>query len=230
MDTIGTKQMEMFIRVHENEPEFALAAPEGSHGAELLGQLGQVIEDLRSRAYDQSRGQSSVRESFGSTAAARDELIRQMDAVRRTVRVLSPTRPGLADKFRSPHGISDQALLTLARTYGNDAFPLKADLIKLGLGADFIADLDAAAVALDAILNEKTQRRGRQVAATAEIDQLIDRGLQIVRELSVVVHNIYANDPTKLALWKSVSHVEKPPRRSRKKKDNGDPTPPPAQS
>jgi hypothetical protein len=80
MDTFNTKRMEMFIRVYENRPEFALAAPEDSHGADLFEQLGQIIEDLRSRAYDQSRGQSCVRESSASTAATRDVLFRKLQA------------------------------------------------------------------------------------------------------------------------------------------------------
>jgi hypothetical protein len=229
MDTLDTKRTEMFIRVFENRAEFALAAAEGLNGAGLFDQLGQVIDDVRSSAYDQSRSRSSVRESTGSAAAARDELERQMDAIRRTVRVMGGVGPGLEEKFPSPRGLSAEALLTLARTYGNHAFPLKEQFVKRGLGADFIADLDAAAVALDATLKERTKRRGRQLNATAEIDKVIDRGLKTVRELDVIVRNIYANDPAKLALWESVSHVEKLSHRPRRK-TNGDSPAPPTQS
>lgn len=225
MDTLLTKQMEMFIRVSEQRPEFALACPEGSHGAELFDGLAEVTEAFRSSAYEQSRGQSSVRESSGNVAATRDELVRQLDAIRKTVGVLNPKSPGLEDKFRSTHGVNDQDLITLARTYGNDAFPLRAELIKLGLGPDFINDLDVAASAFDAALNERTQKRGHRIAATAELDQHVKRGLQLVRELDVLVRNVYAKDPTKLALWESASHVEKLPRRSRTKGDGNSPPP-----
>ena len=228
MDTLDTKRMEMFIRVQENRQEFAQAALADSYGAELFEQLGQGIEDLRARSYDQSRGQSSVRESFASMAATRDELVQQLDAIYQTARVLVVKRPELEDKFRSPRGLGGEALLTLARTYGNDAFPLKAELVKRGLGTDFIADLDAAAVAFNTARNERAQGRGRQVEATAEIDRLVDLGLQLVRELRVLVLNIYDNDPAKLALWVSASHIERPPRRSRRK-NNSNPPPPPTQ-
>lgn len=227
MDTLDTKRMEMFIRVLANRAELALVAAEGSHAAGLFDELGQVTEDLRARAYDQSRGQSSMRESTGSVAAARDELVRQMDAIRRTVRVYAgDANPGLEDKFRPTHGVSDQELIILARTYGNDAFPFKAELIKRGLGADLIADLDVATLALDESLNERTKRRGRRRTATTKIDLLVGRGLQIARELDVIARNIYANDSSKLALWESVSHIEKPPRKSRKKDNNNQPPPP----
>lgn len=228
MDTLDTKRMEMFIRVHENRPEFALAAPADSHGAALFEQLGQVIEDLRARAHDQSRGQSSVRESSGNKAAARKELLRQLDAIYRTARVIAYDKPGLKGKFRTPRGLGSQGLLTLARTYVTDALPLKDEFVKRKLGANFLADLEAADLALKVATNERTQGRGRQVAATAEIDRLIDRGQHLVRELHVVVLNTYAEDSSKLALWESASHVEKPPRRARSKGD-GNPTPPPAE-
>lgn len=229
MNTLETKQMEMFIRVIESRAEFELDGPEGLYMAELFDKFAQVNQDLTARVNEQSLGQSFVRGSSGSVEALRDELEKKLEAVYRTVRVLVPTRPDLKDKFRPPRGIGHRALITLARTYDNDAFPLKEELVKRGLGANFITDLRAAADAFEAALNEREYGLSNQTGATEGIDQLIARGLSIVRELSVIVRNLYAKDPVKLARWKSVSHVEKPPRRSRKK-GNDDPPPPPTQS
>ena len=53
--------------------------------------------------------------------------------------------------------------------------------------------------------------------------------MSIVREIGVIVRNVYAKDPSKLALWESVSHVEKVARRSRPKDDGDNAPPPPAQ-
>ena len=223
MKTVETKRMEMFIRVNENRQEFPLAAAEGSRGAELFDELGQVVEDIRSSAYEQSRAQSSVRENSATIDATREDLERQLGAVRKTVRSTGIT--GLEDKFLPARDVPDQGLLTLARTYGNDAFPIKADLIKRGLGTDFINDLSEAAQAFDAALNERAQRLGRQVAATAKLERNIERGLRVVRELGVVVRNVYAKDPAKLALWESVSHVEKAGRRSHHDDDTQPPSP-----
>jgi hypothetical protein len=221
MDTLTTKQTEMFIRVGGSRPQFLLACPDGSYGAELFDQLDLIVEHVRASAYEQSRNQSAVRECSGHVAATRDVLERRLDAVYQAVRVLGFDAPGLADKFRTPHGETDQGLITLAGTYTNDAFNLKAQLIKLGLSPDFIGELDAASQAFDAALNERTQSVGRRIAATAQLNEHVKRGLQIVRALGVLVCNVYADDPAKLALWESASHVEKPPRRSRPKGNNG---------
>lgn len=217
MNTLDTKRYEMFIRVREYGAQYAASFPAGSYGAELFTQLGEVVEDLRAHALEQSKGRSSVRESSASKAAARDELVRRMDAVSRTARVLDRATPGLEDKFRMPRGVGDQTLLTLARTFADDAEPLKAEFSKRGLGADFIRELRDAADDFDAAINQRVQHRGKQVAATAAIDDLIERGVRLVRELDALVRNTLTDDASALAAWVSASHVEKMTRRSRNK-------------
>lgn len=217
MDTLDTKREEMFIRSREFGQQFAAAFPAGSYGAELFGQLGVVVEELRAHALDQSKGRSSVRESSASKSAGRDELTRQMDAISRTARVIAFTTPGLENKFRMPRGVGDQALLTLAGAFAADAEPLKAEFIKRGLPADFIQNLKEAAEAFDAAINQKVQHRGKQVAATAAIDEMTGRGVRLVRELDALVRNTFANDASALAAWESASHVERPTRKSRPK-------------
>ncbi len=228
MNTLDTKRYEMFIRVREFGAQYAASFPAASYGAELFEQLGAVVESLRAHALEQSKGRSSVRESSASKAAARDELVRRMEAVSRTARVLDHVTPGLEDKFRMPRGVGDQSLLTLARTFADDAEPLKAEFIKRGLGADFIRELGDAADDFDADINQKVQHRGKQVAATAAIDELVERGLRVVRELDALVRNTLTDDASALAAWESASHVERPTRRIRNK-SNGSPEPAPAQ-
>jgi hypothetical protein len=217
MDTLDTKREEMFIRTREFGQQFVAAFPAGSYGAGLFAQLGEVVEGLRTHALNQSKGRSSVRESSASKSAGRDELTRRMDAISRTARVIAFTTPGLENKFRTPRGVGDQALLTLARTFADDAEPLKAEFSKRGLSADFIQDLNETADAFDAAINQKVQHRGKQVAATAAIDEMIGRGLRLVRELDALVRNILAHDPAALAAWESASHVERPTRKGKAK-------------
>jgi hypothetical protein len=217
MDTLDTKRQEMFVRVHEYGSQYAAAFPAGSYGAGIITKLGEVIEGLKSLALDQSKGRSSVRESSASKAAARDELVRRMEAVTRTARVMAFTVPGLEDKFRLARGVGDQPLLLLARTFADDAEPLKAEFTKRGLASDFVEELREAADNFDAAINRKSQGRGKHVAATAGIDDLVERGIHVVRELDALVRNTFAADPSALAAWESASHVERPARKSSRK-------------
>ena len=152
---------------------------------------------------------------------------RQLEAIRKTVRIMGVTE--LEDKFLPARKVTDQGLLTLALTYANDALPLKPDLIRRGLGTDFIDSLTEAAQAFDAALKARSRQRAKRNEATAELDDRIEFAMGIVREINVIVSNVYAKDPAKLALWESVSHVEKVARRSRPK-DGDNAPPPPAQS
>lgn len=229
MDTLETKRQEMFIRVREYGTQFNASFPTGSYGAGLFEKLGEVVEGLKAHALDQSKGLSSVRESSASKAAARDELLRRLDAISRTARVIAYNIPGLENKFRMPRGIGDQALLIKARNFASDAEPLKAEFTKRGLPTSFIEDLNELINDFDAAINQKVQHRGKQVAATAAIDELIERGIRIVRELDALVRNIFSNDGSALAAWESASHVEKPTRRG-KSKSNGSPEHPPTQT
>ncbi|MBV8858444.1 MAG: hypothetical protein JOZ02_16040 [Acidobacteria bacterium] len=229
MKTLETKRMEMCIRVCESRPEFPLAGADDAPGADSFDKLGLAVERIRSASYEQSRAQSALRENSTKVDATRAELERQLEAIRRTVRVTG--LPGLENKFLPARNVNDQGLITLARTYGNDAFPIKADLIKRALGADFINDLAVAAQAFDEAIKERPRLLNKQSEATTELDSQIDDALRIVRELGVIVSNVYANDPTKLALWETVSHVEKAGRRhGAGDDDNNNQPPPPAQS
>jgi len=168
-----------------------------------------------------------MREISDHVEETREELERLMEAIRKTVRITG--LPGLENKFLPARHVRDQGLLTLARTYGNDAFPIKADLIRRGLGADFINDLSEAAQKFGAALVEREKQLFQQKEATSELEGKIEEAVHLVRELGVIVRNVYARDPAKLALWESVSHVEKAGRRSRHDDDVPQP-PPPAQS
>ncbi|PYS81100.1 MAG: hypothetical protein DMF67_17985 [Acidobacteria bacterium] len=229
MDTLETKRLEMFRRVRELGPEHAAQFPADSYGGGLFVSLDTVIKGLEEHALRQSTGQSTVREGTSSKAAVRDELWRRLEAISRTARVIAFTSPGLEDKFRLPRGIGDEALLQLARTFASDAAPLKDEFIRRGLAATFIEDLNEEAEAFEAAITRKAQGRSAHVSASAEIDDLIERGMRTVRELDALFRNTFADDPATLAAWQSASHVERRVPRHAKAKSPADSAPPSSQ-
>jgi len=229
MDTLETKRLEMFRRVRELGPEHAAQFPADSYGGGLFVSLDTVIKGLEEHALRQSTGQSTVREGTSSKAAVRDELWRRLEAISRTARVIAFTSPGLEDKFRLPRGIGDEALLQLARTFASDAAPLKDEFIRRGLAATFIEDLNEEAEAFEAAITRKAQGRSAHVSASAEIDDLIERGMRTVRELDALFRNTFADDPATLAAWQSASHVGRRILRHAKAKSPADSAPPSSQ-
>lgn len=208
---------EMFLSVREYGTTQTVRFPPTSYTGEVFASLTDIINQLEAQATAQSSGKSRVKESSQSKAASRDALKRSLEAISRTASILALTIPGLENKFRSPSGLKDQELLTLARMASAEAPPFKADFIKRGLKPNFIEELDGETNAFEEAITRKIKGKETQVTATATIDQLIERGLKCVRELDVIMRNTFADDPTSLAVWLSASHIERHAPRPRKK-------------
>jgi hypothetical protein len=135
-------------------------------------------------------------------------------------------QPGLSEKFRLPRGNNDQQLLSAARAFATDALPLKAQFIVHELPADFLEDLAADIDALEAAIGDQSGGMGSRVAASAAIDDAMERGAVITRKLDAIIKNKYGNSRATLAEWTSASHTERAPRRRRDTGEGGPPTSP----
>lgn len=209
------RRYEMFLRVREFGTAHAAQFPATTFGGELLARLNTAITELDAHTSAQSSGKRAAQEGAGSKASAREEVREDLESISRTARAMALTTPGLEDKFRAPRSISDQALLAVARSFAADAAPLKAEFIRRGLPANFLEDLDADINAFATSINHRIQGTEKHVAATAAIDDAIERGVNTVRELDPLMRNTFANDAATLAAWLSASHVERAPQRAK---------------
>lgn len=214
MDDNERRRYEMFIGVRAYNASRPGEFPPTTLAGELFISLDTVIQEIETHTATQISRRNAALEGSTGKSAARDELRRDLEAISRTARAMALSRPGLEDKFRAPGSISDQALLALARAFAADALPLKAEFVRRGMPEDFLEDLAADIEAFEQSINQKLQSRGAQVAATAAIDNAIERGINIVRELDAIMRNKYADDPSNLAAWLSASRVERRPRRA----------------
>lgn len=188
--------------------------PEGSRGVEVLADLDAVVKESEAQATAQESGRRASREQTTLKNVALAALQEDLKAINRTARALALTTPGLEDMFRVPYNVGAQAWLTAARSFAENAEPLKAEFIRRGHAPDFIEDLRADTEALQELIRTRAQKSGARVAATAAIDDVIGRGLNAVRELDAIVRNVFRDDPAALAEWTSASHIERAPRRS----------------
>jgi hypothetical protein len=225
MHDIARRCLDMFIRVREYAVVNPAHFPAESFAAEQLDTVNEVIAGLGQYTGAQAAGLSNVHEGTMSKAAAKAELVRDMQAVNRTARPMSRIYPGIMDKFRMPYNASDQALLAAARAFATNAEPLKAEFIKRGLPENFLEDLQADIAQLEAAIAHMAQSRDTHVEATATIDELIERGMNAVNELEPIMRNTLTNDQPKLAAWLSASHVASKRQSSKQK---ASPATPPA--
>ena len=222
MNDEDTRRIDAFLRVQEFGNLQAALIPAGSYASELVARLSRISTDIRAAADRQSSNRRAAQQGTTSKASLHDELMLDLRAIARTSRVMALTMPGLEDRFRIPRNARGQALLSVARTFAADAESLKADFIKRGLPADFLEDLLADISAYEASLAQQTQGTEEHVAATAQIDELIDEGLRTMSELDAVIRNIFASNAATLAQWLSASRVERAPRRKKKDDKAGD--------
>jgi hypothetical protein len=214
MNSTVTHRLEMFIDVREFKKPRADVFTSTSRGGELFTQLDEVISEIEGHAASQSSGKRASKEKTTLKSVALANLIEDLEAVSRTARVMALTIPGLDDKFRMPRNVGEQAWLAAARSFAADAEPLKAEFVRRGLPESFLEDLKADTAELQESIQHKSQTSGARVAARAAIDDAVERGMKIVRELDAIVRNIFRNDPATLAEWVSASHVERAPRRA----------------
>ncbi len=116
---------------------------------------------------------------------------------------------GLAGKFLMPHNNGDQALLNAARAFAADAAAFQAQLVSVGLAADFITHLNADITAFEAAVTAKGTALGTQAGATGGLEDAAHKAAVALHVLNTIVKNTYKNNPAKLAEWATASHVEK---------------------
>jgi hypothetical protein len=204
----------MFMRVSEFGVAESVEFPVPTLGGRLFAELNAVRAELDTQAARQSSGKSSAEQGTTSKSEGRENLREDLDAIGRTARAMAEDVPGVNDKFRRPPGnCSDQALLATARAMAADAVEFKERFIEYGLPMDFLEDLNADIAAFEAAINAQQSGRRGHVTATAAIDEIIERGMKIVRRLDAIVRNRFRDDPARLAAWLSARHVERAPRR-----------------
>jgi hypothetical protein len=208
-----TRRYEMFLRVRQHGTDEATSLAANTFVTSLFNDLSQIVTELETHAGAQSTGLTSARQSTRSISVARDELERDSQAISRTARAIALNAPGIEEKFRLQSKLKDQDLLTFARRVATEALPLKAEFTKRGLSANFLEDLNEDIEAFEEALMQRTQDTATHINATTTIDDLIERGMRIVRELDAIMRNLYEDNPGKLAAWLSASRVERAPRR-----------------
>jgi hypothetical protein len=222
MNANELQSYERLTRVRDFGAAHVADFPAATLGGQLFAELDAAVAELTAHAATQVASFSTSREGTTSKAGARAALRERLALINRTARAMAIDQPSVGDKFRMPHGSGDQALLNAARAFLTNATPLAAEFIKLELPDDFLADLEANIAELEQAISAKHHTTETHVSATAAIDTALERGLNALRKLDVVVRNKFHDDPVILAAWESASH---PQRHKRKAAE-----PPPAPS
>lgn len=219
------RKHQKFVRVQQFLANRASDFQPGSLVKDLTVQLTAVITELDTHAAAQASGGGSARQGTVTRAEARAALREGLEAINRTAREMND-QPGLNEKFRLPRGNNDQELISASRAFVEDAIPLKESFIAHELPAHFLEDIEVDRTAMEEAIGNQSGGIGNRVAASAAIDDAIERGTVITRKLGAIMKNKYGNDRATIAEWTSASHTERPPRRRRETASGAQPPAP----
>lgn len=166
----------------------------------------------------QTSGDASM--AVEQKSVLRAAIRRKIKAYSRTARALKSDIPGIEKVFSAPDSNNDTTLIAKGRDIVTEAGVHHVALAGLGLAASMATDLTADLDALEAANDAKTAGNVETVGATAGIDNEVDEGMEAEIKLDAIMHNVYRDNPVKLAAWTTARHVQRAPK-------HAPPTPPP---
>jgi hypothetical protein len=208
METLAVRRYNMLVRVREFGTAHPDLFPADSLGARTLAELGDITDRLQASVMSESSGRNAARQNMVSKTAARQALRGALEAIARTARGIAVDTAGVAGGFHVPTGRNDHELAVAARRFADDAAPLSASFVAHGLPASFVVELQAALAVFERATSGRTSAKEVHVGARAGITAAIDAALAILPRLDAIVENRAAGDPTLLAAWRSLRHVE----------------------
>jgi hypothetical protein len=115
---------------------------------------------------------------------------------------------GMGEKFRIPNGNATHAAFRAGASELLDQARANLDLLmKHGLSASLVDDLDAAVKEFDASIQETDDGKQSHVAARAEMRALTEEIMRIVGILDGFNRNRFHHDPELIVAWESAKHV-----------------------
>lgn len=170
----------------------AISAIENDSAAQVSGARGRAVEQK---------------------TTLREAIRRKLKRYSRTARALHINDDGFRRLFRIPDSDNDRLLLSTAREFVEEARRFAADFASHAIPATLADALEADIDAMEATLRAKAAGELETVGATAAIDEQIEKGMKAEIILDSILHNVYYENPSKLAEWRAARHVKSAPKK-----------------
>jgi hypothetical protein len=188
--------------------------PANARVARLASDIGSLIATMEQAAANQVAGAANRNHGTKRKLQLAEDILEVMRAINRTAKSLdADTHPSVGAAFRMPTSQAYQALLSSARAFLEHAAPIKEALVESALPADFDEKLQTLIADFAAAMQKAERGYGHQVGATEMLLVGVRQGSAFIRKLDAVMKNLLRGNDTLLGIWKSASHIERPPRR-----------------
>ena len=205
MTRMEMRRYAMLARVRDFGQAHRDLFPESSVGGQAFATVAAAVAELSEHAVAKM---SSAREGIRAKTEARHGLIDRLEAIARTAHAIAVDRPGFDDSFKLPRQHSDEALVTIARVFIQDAEATKGQFVAHGLADTFLAELQKLLEKFEQAARDREAGRSARIAAHAGIERALLAGLAAVRKLDVIVANQLQHDSTVLAVWEGERRLD----------------------
>lgn len=195
---------EMFVRVRDfgmaNRDVFPESSKAGRGFADVTAAVGAIEDHLTKR--DIARVEARL-----VKASTRAAVANYMKAIVKTARRATMDEPG-PSPFVLPARHTAAALLSAARAFIDESKPREATFVEFGLPADFISTFTGLVEQLQEAVDVRNSGRALRARAQSGIEDALTRGLEIIRNLDVLVANALVGDPVRLGYWRSARRID----------------------
>lgn len=174
-----------------------------------FGTIANQLVIIEAAMEEKASAGGDASQRYDHKGTEREDLRSLMQPIARTARRMDSVVDGISEKYRMPSSRSDQTLLATAKAWATDLVAVEDDFVAFGLPATFIADLSTAATAFEDTINPTSDAVDDRIEANANIAESDRIGMEALRICDVIVRNIFAGNPGKIAAWTSASHVER---------------------
>ena len=117
--------------------------------------------------------------------------------------------PGILDHFKIPKiSLEENEYVAKLNSIVSRATEFQAQFIAHGAAADFVTTLQNAVTTYTTTSATREQAMQTKKAATEDLGVGLTEGRQAVQHLNAIVHRVYGNDPTTMAVWRQARHVD----------------------
>ena len=199
------RKYQMLVRVREFGAAHRDLFPARTVAGKLFVAVAAAADALQQCDSRELAGRGGERDAVESRAAARVALRRQLRAIGRVAAAAEV--PGLGAKFRASLDGKDEQLLSLARTFLDEAKPFVETFVAHELPSNFLRQLQEAIDAFERAVGERASGRAERVGARTRFDAAMTAALHAVKRLSAIVPN-RLDDPAAVALWDLARRID----------------------
>lgn len=184
--------------------------PANGIGGQKFSTLNELADKLDLYGSREAQEKGAAKAATEAKAARLSKILLQMKTIRETALSIEGQLPGISQNFNMPASSSSESIIEFARAFVAAATPLKPLFLSREMPENFLEVLTDDIQSYEDTVNNANLHSANRAAARTMLREVCSKVLVTRRELDPIVRNKYRDDPEKLALWETASHLERP--------------------